>query len=163
MGKNMLAVLALWVVCAVAAVPPLSDTIIKMSYPHPACLPATLPELVEVACYLNRTVLMGSVSYMCNCSADRSTIHRWTYVGGVYTSVGNFSSHVCTPGGIMYTSVYGLCGGESYDSYMAHLLEGQLATTQHGNAHVGAGLFGCILGLFGFMCAVWGLFIGSVI
>lgn len=149
MGKYILVVLALCVACVVAGVPA-SDTIMKITYPHPTCLPATLPVVIEVVCHINRTVLLGTVSFMCNCSADGGTIQRWSYVGGVYTSVGNFTSNTCLPGASMYTSVFGSCGGEPYDSYLAHLLEAQMVTTQHGavNATWGAGLCSWFLGVF---------------
>jgi hypothetical protein len=95
---------------------------------------------------------------MCNCSADKSLIFKYSFSTlGVYTYVSNFSTNVCTSRGTMYATVTGMCGGESFDDYYAQRMGIYAVTTQKGssstdlqdewsvNAKYGAGLFAVFL------------------
>ena len=113
------------------------DVIMKLSYFAYPCLPATLPSVVELECYLNKTVQVGNNLVYCNCSADKALVLEYylNSLTGVYTYANNFSTNACVSNGIQYVSAYGTCGGgEPYDAHVAHALEAYTVTTQTGKS-----------------------------
>lgn len=151
MFQNIIILAVLWIVCATAA--PI-DTIIKISYISPTCLPVTLPEAAVLECYLRDVPTTSGV--FCNCSDG--LVLKWSAANGVYTPVGNFTLNTCGLYSTMYTSINGVCGSaEPYDAYLAHQVEVYTSRTQQGtatlwpeNATIGAGLL-CSFLLFAFL------------